>query len=55
MTDDQPARDESGIFGNWKDAFAARDVLFEYHLKFWNTASVGIPVRSLLYIRQTDF
>ena len=25
-----------------------RDVLFEFHLKFWNTASIGIPVRSLL-------
>ena len=24
-----------------------RDVLFEFHLKFWNTASIGIPVRSL--------
>ena len=22
-----------------------RDVLFEFHLKFWNTASIGIPVR----------
>ena len=25
-----------------------RDVLFEFHLKLWNTASIGIPVRSLL-------
>ena len=25
-----------------------RDVLFEFHLKFWNTASIGNPVRSLL-------
>ena len=25
-----------------------RDVLFEFHLKFWNSASIGIPVRSLL-------
>ena len=25
-----------------------RDVLFEFHLKFWNTASIVIPVRSLL-------
>ena len=25
-----------------------RDVLFEFHLKLWNTDSVGIPVRSLL-------
>ena len=24
------------------------DVLFVFHLKFWNTASIGIPVRSLL-------
>ena len=23
-----------------------RGVLFEFHLKFWNTASIGIPVRS---------
>ena len=23
-----------------------RDVLFEFQLKFWNTASIGIPVRS---------
>ena len=23
-----------------------RDVLFEFHLKFWNTISIGIPVRS---------
>ena len=26
----------------------SRDVLFEFHLKFWNTTSIGIPVRSLL-------
>ena len=25
-----------------------RDVLFEFHLKFLNTTSIGIPVRSLL-------
>ena len=25
-----------------------RDVLFEFHFKFWNTASNGIPVRRLL-------
>ena len=31
-----------------------RDVLFEFHLKFWNTASIGIPVRSLLKGRQTS-
>ena len=24
-----------------------RDVLFEFHLKFWNTSSIGIPVRFL--------
>ena len=28
--------------------FLNRDVLFEFHLKFWNTACIGIPVRSLL-------
>ena len=22
-----------------------RDVLFEFHLKYWNTASIGTPVR----------
>ena len=27
--------------------YFSRDVLFEFHL-FWNTASIGIPVRSLL-------
>ena len=27
-----------------------RDVLFEFRLKFWNTASIGIPVRSLLKV-----
>ena len=26
----------------------ARGVLFEFHLKFWNTASNGIPAKSLL-------
>ena len=31
-----------------------RDVLFEFHLKFWNTASIGIPVWSLLYIYKVD-
>ena len=31
-----------------------RDVLFEFHLKFWNTVSICIPVRSLLYGRQTS-
>ena len=27
--------------------FSIRDVLFEFHLKFWNTASICIPLRSL--------
>ena len=27
-----------------------RGVLFEFHLKFWNTASFGIPDRSLLQV-----
>ena len=31
-----------------KQKISARDVLFEFHLKFWNTASIGIPARSLL-------
>ena len=26
----------------------SRDVLFEFHLIFWNTARIGIPVKSLL-------
>ena len=34
--------------------YLSRDVLFEFHLKFWNTASIGIPVRSLLKGRQTS-
>ena len=25
-----------------------RDVLFEIHLKFWNTTSFGVPAKSLL-------
>ena len=24
--------------------FSPRDALFEFHFKFWNTASIGIPV-----------
>ena len=31
-----------------------RGVLFEFHLKFWNTASIGIPAISLLKGRQTS-
>ena len=30
-----------------------RDVLFEFQLKFWNTANIGIPVRSLLLVGLT--
>ena len=30
------------------------DVLFEFHLKFWNTTRNGISVRSLLLDRQTS-
>ena len=30
------------------DILRPRDILFEFHLKFWNTASIVIPVRSLL-------
>ena len=26
------------------------DILFEFNLKFWNTASIGIPVGSLYYM-----
>ena len=31
-----------------KSSILYRDVLFEFHLKFWNNASIGIPVRRLL-------
>ena len=31
----------------------SRDVLFEFHLKFLNTASIGTPARSLLLTGQT--
>ena len=34
--------------------FLTRNVLFEFHLKFWNTTSIGIPVRSLLWGWQTS-
>ena len=38
--------------GKWlRNAY--RDVLFEFHLKFLNTASFGIPARSLLLTGQT--
>ena len=29
---------------NYKNTYN-RDVLFEFHLKFWNTASIAIPAR----------
>ena len=29
----------------------SRDVLFEFHLEFWNTISIGIPVRRLATMR----
>ena len=32
----------------------SKDVLFEFHLKFGNIASIGIPVKSLLKGRQTS-
>ena len=31
-----------------QDQMSNRGVLFEFHLKFWNTASIVIPARSLL-------
>ena len=32
-----------------KECFTnSREVLFEFHLQFWNSASIGIPVRCLL-------
>ena len=33
---------------NCRELQKGRVVLFEFHLKFWNTASIGIPARSLL-------
>ena len=33
---------------NSRNTFEIRDVLFEFHLKFWNITSINIPVRSLL-------
>ena len=36
------------------DIYIYRDVLFEFHLNFFNTASIGIPVRSLLEGRQSS-
>ena len=43
------ARDDNKIEkGNRYKIQYSRDVLFEFHLKFWNTASIVIPVRSLL-------
>ena len=33
--------------------YLCREVLFEFHLKFWNTTNIGIPVRSLLWGRPT--
>ena len=38
----------SEIGGVWNfEKKLYRDVLFEFHLKFWNTASIGIPDRLL--------
>jgi len=37
--------ENSGEIGS---QFKFRDVLFYFHLKFWNTNSIGIPARSLL-------
>ena len=36
------------VSGLGKPSKKSRGVLFEFHLKFWNTASIGIPARSLL-------
>ena len=33
---------------NFNIYFKHRNVLFEFHLKFWNTASISIPARCLL-------
>ena len=34
------------VSGLGKPSKKSRGVLFEFHLKFWNTNSIGIPVRS---------
>ena len=39
---------QKGITARWYSNKKSRDILFEFHLKIWNTASIGIPVRSLL-------
>ena len=36
------------LHSSCKKLFIYRDVLFEFHLKFWYIASIGIPVKSLL-------
>ena len=47
ITDLMNLRNSDYFFPLFKP-YKIRDVLFEFHLKFWNTASIGIPVRSLL-------
>ena len=37
---------------DWNES---RDVLFEFHLKFCNTNSIGIPVGSLYTLYIVDF
>ena len=41
-------------FHNELNTLLKRDVLFGFHLKFWNFASIGISVRSLLKGTQTS-
>ena len=43
------------IVSNYFEIFViyTRVSLFEYHLKFWNTGSIEIPVKSLLQSSQT--
>ena len=47
MVDNQTAIVRTWVLGRFVGPLKkCRDVLFEFHLKFWNTTSIGIPVRS---------
>ena len=47
--DNYPTFDLEGLIFRYNIfLFEISNVLFEFHLKFWNTTSIGIPARSLL-------
>ena len=47
MVDNQTAIVRTWVLGRFVGPLKkCRDVLFEFHLKFWNITSIGIPVRS---------